>query len=303
MRLARPLQVAAFVVSAAGAVWAASRMPVAGDRPYDVEIVPPAPMLRLLSLGHPTLAANMYWLRTVQYIGEPRARRRGWDRLLPLADLVTDLDPGHGYAYQVTGVVLGSVDRIEQSNAILEKGMRNVPDRYILPYLRAFNAFYYQGDYAAAGEFVEIAARTPGAPAHLRQNVLAMYVKGRRADAAIAFLRQALDAAEDEESRKAIASQLEQAIFEREAEVVDEAIAAYRERHGIAPWSVELLITDGFLRALPAEPFGGQWILGDDGRARSTAHGHRLRPPEPGAAAHAAPRFDPGVYDTERRFR
>ncbi len=302
MRLSRPLQVAAFIVFAAGAVWGASRMPVAGDRPYDVEIVPPAPVLRLLSLGHPTLAANLYWLRTVQYIGEPRAKRRGWDRLLPLADLVTDLDPGHGYAYQVTGVVLSSVDRIDESNAVFEKGMRNVPDRYILPYLRAFNAFYYQGDYAAAGHFVETAARTPGAPEHLRQNVLAMYVKGRRADAAMAFLREALDAAEDEESRKAIASQLEQALFEREAERVDEAIAAYRARHGIAPWSVELLVAEGLVRELPPEPFGGQWILGDDGRARSTSHAYRLRSAEAGDA-HAAPRFDPGAYDTERRFR
>jgi tetratricopeptide (TPR) repeat protein len=303
MRLARPLQVAAFAVLAVGAVSAASRMPVARDRAYDVEIVPPAPLLRVLSLGHPTLAANLYWLRTVQYIGEPRAKRRGWDRLLPLAELVTDLDPGHGYAYQVAGVVLGSVDRIDESNAILEKGMKNVPDRYILPYLRAFNAFYYRGDYAAAGEFVEIAARTPGAPEHLRQNVLAMYVKGRRADAAVAFLRQAVEAAEDDESRKAITTQLEQAIFEREAEIVDEAVARYRDRHGIAPWSVELLVAEGVLPALPPEPVGGEWILGDDGRARSTAHGHRLRPAEPGTGAHAAPRFDPGAYDTERRFR
>lgn len=303
MRLARPLQLAAFALLATGLVAAAARMPVARDRPYDVEIVPPAAVLRLLSLGHPTLAANLYWLRTVQYIGEPRANRRGWDRLLPLAQLVTDLDPGHGYAYQVAGVVLSSVDRVDESNAILEKGMRNVPDRYILAYLRAFNAFYYQGDYAAAGEFVEIAARIPGAPAHLKQNVLAMYVKGRRADAAIAFLRQALDAAEDDESRKAIASQLEQAIFEREAEVVDGAVARYRERHGVAPWGLHLLVAEGLLPALPPEPFGGQWILGDDGRARSTAHDYRLRPPEPGGEAQAQPRFDPGAFDTEGRFR
>jgi tetratricopeptide (TPR) repeat protein len=303
MRLARPLQLAAFVLLAGATVAAASRMPVARDRPYDVEVVPPASLLRFLSLGHPTLAANLYWLRTVQYIGEPRANRRGWDRLLPLAHLVTDLDPGHGYAYQVAGVVLSSVDRIDESNAILEKGIRNAPDRYILPYLRAFNAFYYQGDYARAGEFVEIAARTPGAPEHLTQNVLAMYVKGRRADAAIAFLRQALDSAEDDESRKAIASQLEQAIFEREAGVIDAAVAEYRDRFGIEPWALRLLVSEGILPALPPEPFGGSWILGDDGRARSTAHDHRLRPPEPGRDAHAAPRFDPGAYDKERRFR
>jgi tetratricopeptide (TPR) repeat protein len=297
MRLARPAQLAAFAALAAGAVAAAGSMPIARERPYDVEVIPPAPVVRLLSLGHPTLAANLYWLRAVQYIGEPRANRRGWARLLPLAELVTDLDPGHGYAYQVAGVVLSSVDRIEESNAILEKGMRNVPTRYILPYYRAFNAFYYQDDYAAAGRFVEQAARIPGAPAHLRQNVLAMYVKGRRADAALAFLEEARAHATDDESRKAIDAQIAQALFEREAARVDEAIAAYRARFAVAPATVELLVAEGLLPALPPEPFGGAWIVGEDGRARSTAHAYRLKPPEPEASERRPPpAFDPGAY-------
>ena len=300
MRLARPLQMAAFFALAVASGLAASRMPVAQDRPYDVEIIPPAAVLRLLSLGHPTLAANLYWLRTVQYVGEPRATERGWERLFPLANLVTDLDPAHGYAYQVAGTILGSLGRIEESNAILEKGMRSVPNRYILPYLRAFNAFYYMGDYALAGEYVEIAARVPGAPSHLRQNVLAMYVKGRRAEAAIAFLEEALAAASDDESRKAIQGQLDQARFEREADRIDEAVASYRARYGLAPASVSLLVAEGLLPALPVEPFGGRWILGEDGRARSTAHDYRFRPPE-APRAHPEPAFDPGRHAAKEK--
>ncbi len=47
----------------------------------------PAPtVLRWLSLGHPTLAANLLWLRAVQYIGEPGADERGWDKLYPVVD-------------------------------------------------------------------------------------------------------------------------------------------------------------------------------------------------------------------------
>jgi tetratricopeptide (TPR) repeat protein len=291
---------AAFVALAAGSGLAASRMPIAQDRPYDVEIVPPAAVLRLLSLGHPTLAANLYWLRTVQYVGEPRANQRGWDRLFPLANLVTDLDPAHGYAYQVAGTLLGSLGRIEESNAILEKGMRSVPTRYILPYLRAFNAFYYDGDYALAGEYVEIAARIPGAPPHLRQTVLAMYVKGRRAEAAVAFLEEALAAARDEESRKAIQGQIDQARFELEADRIDEAVASYRARYGFAPVSVELLVAVGLLPALPADPFGGRWVLGEDGRARSTAHDYRFRPPD-APRAHPEPVVDPGRHAAEER--
>jgi tetratricopeptide (TPR) repeat protein len=283
-----------FLALALGTVAAARRMPAAQERPYDLDVLPTPMVARVASFGHALLAANITWLRVVQYLGEPLANARGWDRLYPAIDLVTDLDPRHGYAYQVGGVVLSSVDRLDESNRLLEKGARNVPNRYILPYYRAFNAFYYDGDYAEAGVWAERAANTPGAPAHLRQNVLAMYVKGRHADAAIAFLRDAYEVAQDDESRKALREQLEQAIFEREAAIVDSAAERYRERFGIAPPAPGLLVASRMLPALPDEPFGGSWYFGDDGRARSTTHARRLAAPEK-PRANREPLFDPGA--------
>jgi tetratricopeptide (TPR) repeat protein len=251
------------------------------ERPYDVEVVPPASAVRWISLGHTLLAANFYWLRTVQYIGEPRADFRGWERLHPLAQLVTDLDPGHGYAYQVAGVVLASAGRVDESNAILEKGTRNVPSRYILPYLRAFNAFYYQGDWQQAGRWAELAAKAPGAPDHVKRNVLAYYVKGGRAEAAIAFLENVLAETNDPESRKKLEAELLQARFEQEAERLDAAIGAYGQRFGAPPPSVAALAAAGLVKRLPPDPYGGTWILGADGRVRSSAHEFRFSPPPP----------------------
>jgi hypothetical protein len=278
--LRRTLHIAATLALILGTAWAASRIPVPEERPYDVAVVPPSSALRWLSFGHPTLVANLFYLRAVQYIGEPHANQRGWDKLYPLVDLVTDLDPDHGYAYQVAGTLLGSDDRVEESNAILEKGMHNCPSRYILPFLRAFNAFYYAGDYAEAGRFVEIAARTPGAPGRLRQNVLAMYVKGKHADAALAFLDQARAAAQDDETRRAIDEQMKQAILERDAAVLDDGVARYKERHGVQPLILPVLIAEGLADSIPEDPFGGVYVIGPDGRVRSTAHPARFSPPD-----------------------
>jgi tetratricopeptide (TPR) repeat protein len=284
--------VVAVALSAAAAL-AARRMPLPEERPYDVAVVPTPGTLRWLFPSHPTLAANLYWLRTVQYIGEQRTAQRGWDRLLPLAELVTDLDPRHGYAYQVTSTILSAVGRVAESNRILEKGMRNVPDRYILPYHRAFNAFYYERDFAAAGRFAEIAARTPGAPEHLRQNVLAYYVKGSRADLAVRYLEHSLATAQDDESRKAISAQLDTARFEQVAAVVDAAIERYRSSFGFPPITPWALVHDGFLAELPDDPAGGEWTIDGEGRARSTAHSRRIGRPERTADLPRAPGLDP----------
>jgi len=283
--MTRLRQLAVLLALAGLAALAAAAMRTARERPYDIAIVPRASALRWLSLGHTTLAANLMWLRAVQYIGEPRAGRRGWDKLHPVVDLVTDLDPRHGYAYQVAGVMLGSVGRVAESNAILEKGARAVPERYNLPLLRAFNAFYYQDDWSAAGRWAEVAARAPGAPTHLRQSVLAYYVKGNRADAAVAFLEEMRRSADDDESRKALDEQLRRARYEAAAATIDEAVERYRQDRGLGPLWVERLVAAGYLPRLPADPYSGQWALGEDGRAVSSAQPSRYRRPSRGELA------------------
>lgn len=276
---------AAALGAAAGAV--AHRIHVAEEKPYDVRFVPSAGSVRLLSLGHPTLAANLNWLRTVQYVGEARADRRGWDKLRPLVELVTDLDPRHGYAYQVGANMLSSVGLIADANAILEKGTRNAPDRYILPFHRAVNAFLYEGDHALAGRWFEIAAGTPGAPPHLRDYVLAQYVKADHADAAISFLTKLAEEAQDEDSRRSIRSQILRASLERDALALERAVRAYRERVGVPPVSLEQLVFEGLVARIPPDPFGGTYYLAEDGRVRSTVEHRRIERPDPAAQSDA----------------
>ena len=285
----RALRFLLFVALAAATTAVASRLHVAQERPYDIDAVSRPGPLAWLYLGNRTLAANLNWLRAVQYIGEPRGNERGWEKLYPLVETVTDLDPGHGYAYQVAGTILSSVGLVDESNRILEKGIRNVSDRYILPFHRAFNAFYYQDDWATAGKFAEIAARTPGAPAHVRQNVLAYYVKGKRADAAIAFLQQALAEAKDPDSRKAIEGQLVQARLELDASSLEDAIAVWRDRYLVGPFTLEQLLREGLISSIPPDPQGGELFLDLDGRVRSTANPYRFALPEPASRRRHAP--------------
>jgi tetratricopeptide (TPR) repeat protein len=268
------LLVAAALV--AGKVAVGRRLSAGAVAPYDVRYIPTARVARWASFGHPILVADLYWLRAVQYMGEPRADARGWDKLFPILDLVTDLDPRHGYAYQVGGNILAASGRMDESNRLLEKGVLNVPDRYILAFHRAVNAFLYEGDYALAGEWFERAAQAPGAPRHMREAVMAMYVKGNRAEAAIRFLHHMIEVSEDPESRKALEAQLLQARLEQAALPIDEAAQAYLGRFGHLPDSVRELHRAGMLAEVPRDPFGGSWRLDDEGRAHSTVNDRRL---------------------------
>lgn len=258
----------------------ASRFPVARQRAYDLAAVPSAQAARWTSAGHPTLVANLWWLRAVQYMGDDRADERGWEKLFPAVDLVTDLDPRHGYAYQVAGIMLGGAGRFAESDAIFEKGFRNVPGRYILAFQRAVNAFLYEGDYPEAAHWFEAASHVPGAPAaRMRAYAAAMLAKGDQHEAAVALLKESLQAAEDDETRQSLGKQLDQVELEYRATVVEKAAAVYAARHGFPPAVLELLVLEGLLPELPADPFGGMLYLDPEGRVRSTVHQRRFERP------------------------
>ncbi|ABC80410.1 hypothetical protein [Anaeromyxobacter dehalogenans] len=270
----------AALLLAAGACALAARLPVAAQRAYDLGPVPTSAALRWASFGHPTLAANLWWLRAVQYMGDPRADQRGWEKLFPALDLVTDLDPAHGYAYQVGGNMLASAGRVGESNRLLEKGIAQAPDRYLIPFQRAVNAFLYEGDYAEAGAWFRRAAQVPGAPSErMLQYAAAMYAKGSAHDTGVALLQDLLRSAEDEESRKAVRKQLQQVLLERDASRLELAAADWRARYGFAPVALSQLVRDDLIAEIPADPFGGVYYLAPDGRVRSSASEYRYEAP------------------------
>ncbi len=64
--------------------------------------------------------------------------------------------------------------------------------------------------------------------------------------------------------------------LERELQRVDASIAAFKEREGRLPQTLRELVDRGDLDAIPMDPLGGEIILGQDGRSRSTASEDRL---------------------------
>jgi hypothetical protein len=251
------------------------------DRPYDIEFVPEGSALAVASPAIRLSVANYYWLATVQYIGEPRGRERGFEKLYPLVELVTDLDPAHGYAYQTAGIVLSAEGRLEESDAILVKGMQpGRPGWWTYPFYVAFNHYFYRHDYAEGARWAEIAARTPGASPNISHLAMALKVKSGNPDDAIRFLSELRTTAKDERTAEALDEQYRLALLQRDFRLLDEAVARYRARFGRTPVVLEELLGTGDLDAIPEEPFGGRYEIRSDSSVHSTANDHRFRPPE-----------------------
>lgn len=279
---ALPLLVAAALAIPTALAAHAVKEGMALGRPYDVTLVPRGDALRFASPAIRLSFGNLYWLSTVQYLGDEQAHRRGVPKLLPLVDLVTDLDPQHGYAYQTAGIVLSGYGRLDESDRILRKGMERGPNWWSFPYYVAFNHFFYLGDYAEAARWAEIAARTPGASPNVSHMALAMRVKSGDPDHAIRFLAELRETAKDEVTAGALEEQYKLALLQRDFRVLDAAVERFREVRGRPPARLEELVAAGLLDRVPArDPFGGVYEL-RDGQVHATGRDQRFAPPERG---------------------
>lgn len=248
------------------------------SRPFDVPHVPRGAFMRLASLGQRGLVSDLYWLQTVQYIGDAKADERGYEKLFPLVDLVTDLDPRHGYAYQTGGIVLSAAGRLEESDRILEKGMEKGPPWWSFPFYVAFNHFFYRGDYAAAARYADIAARRPGASPNISHLAVSLASKSGSPDQAVALVEELRRNVADEVTAARLDEQLKLAIVERDAQRLEAAAARFREERGRDVGSLEELVRTGTVPGIPPDPFGGHYTWdATDRKVRSSANPFRFQ--------------------------
>jgi hypothetical protein len=225
--------------------------------------LPDGKLLRAVSLGQRLLLSDLYWLRTVSYMGETLlAKSDRWDALLPLAEIVTDLDPRQGYVYQVVGSNLaGLAHRYGEADRILQKGMRHLPDRWSLPFVYATNKFLFEQDYRAAAEYARRAAEAGKRPqlALLAANLSALADTDEEYRAAISFLDQMLAETEMPEMREELEERRVRILTYQALSEVERAIAAFRARTGRLPARLAELVP-GELPAVPPDPSGGQLL-------------------------------------------
>jgi tetratricopeptide (TPR) repeat protein len=262
----RPALRQAAAVLVLGALVVASRgllEPVASRPPRyrDPAWLPSGRVLRAAALGQRLLLADLYWLRTVQYVGETVMLRTGrWEALYPLAEIVTDLDPRFGYAYQVAGSNLaGLAHRYREADAVLQKGMRNVPDRWSLPFILAVNKFLYEDKFDEAAVYARRAAEVGRRP-HLALLAANLSLLADREDeyrAAASFLEESIGQADTPEIRLQLRQRLAKVRTYEVLSRVEKAVAAFRMRFIRAPFVLEELVFHGFLPAIPADPAGG----------------------------------------------
>ncbi len=140
------------------------------------------PGVRRLAFGYTDLAADLYWMRALQYYGgtklklnEPRPASPtdtvplAYQLLYPYLDVTTTFDPLFNIAYRFGAIFLAEpypsgAGRPDLAITLLEKGLRAKPDKWEYMQDIGFVHYWWRNDYKAAADWFQRSSELPGAP-------------------------------------------------------------------------------------------------------------------------------------------
>jgi len=234
--------------------------------------LPRAEYLRPMSLGWQNALADILWFRTISYFGEHYRSDRTYPWLEAMCDLVTDLDPRAQHVYRFAGFILPwEANQADAGIRLLEKGARQFPDSWTLQYFLGFQTYFFKNDYAKALDHLRHAVRLPGVHPSVTTLIAVLAAEEYGPETTQAFLAELERDVDSADLRNLVRENMQAAQVAADLQQLDAAIESYHRRMGIKPLTVEALVDAGVLTSIPADPFGGKYVIDPvSGQARSS---------------------------------
>lgn len=222
-------------------------------------------VLQLASFEHPLAWADFVWLAMVQETGK---REPSWKRVVRWTEVGTDLDPKYFTIYHSAAIHLALYGRmVERADALLLKGWAQLPERWQLPMLLGYNAYFIRGDALAGSDYMREAGETAGSPPYLIALSGRMRFHAGDAEGAIGMLESMLPLLEGPAQRDA-----QERILILKSEPIlksyDRACSAFREARAVLP-TARQLFQEGWVSDPPMDLLEGEIILDEKCIART----------------------------------
>ncbi len=242
----------------------------------DMLYLPSGKFLKGAALSYDEMLADLFWIKTIGYYGGHSKNDHDYKWLNNIITATTTLDPFFQYPYEFGGVILSTeMNEVDNSIAILKKGMENVPKthwRYwYFPFYIAFNYMYYKNDYKTAAQYLQIASECQGSPTYLPLLTARLYANTDSSEIAIPFLIEMIESSKNNEQKIQLKTRLNELISLRNIKFLENAKNKYNSIFHKYPDKLDLLISEGIITSIPDDPMGkGYYISDKDYSIKST---------------------------------
>jgi tetratricopeptide (TPR) repeat protein len=219
---------------------------------------PSGRFVRAATVGYDNLAADLVWLRAIQYYGQHRLTDLKFEYLGHIFDILTTLDPRFIGAYTFGSLLLtDDAKEPKRALALLDKGMRNNPHNWRIPFTKGFIYYVFLRDFFKAGKYFEMASTKGGAPEMVVRFASFSYQRGGDRITAINLWGEIYTRSENE-VEKVTALRYWKGLV---SEILDEKVAEYRKTFGRYPYALSELVDAGIVRKLPVAPDGDTFVF------------------------------------------
>ena len=198
---------------------------------------------RRISLGFNGLAADWYWMRSLQYVGRKIINDNdvpldnlgllNLKLLAPLLDTATTLDPEFLDPYEYAAIVLPSIN-VNEAIRITQKGIDANPNAWQL-YHHLGYIYWQQHDYQAASEIYGRGAQIAGAPPWMEAMKAKMAADGGSRSTAREIYTRMYEGSADEKVKDMARKHLLQLDSLDQRDGLRKLFAAYQARTGKCP--------------------------------------------------------------------
>jgi len=236
--------------------------------------------LRLASLGHASVVADVVYLWAIQYYADYTQADRARYVEHVFGDVIPDLDPRFVDAYALGALILAvEVRDLDAALRVLDRGIRENPDQWILPYVAGWECFH-AGRPDLAADYLSRAAAIPGAPAVLTRNRAGMVARAGDLRGAYEIWRSVEnDPTQDETTRKIALQRMRDLEVRIDLSDLGAALARFRAANGRNAPSLDVLARAGLVDAVPVGPDGEPYRYDPSTGVVSTAGGRTLENP------------------------
>ena len=231
--------------------------------------IPSGKFLKYAAFGYRAVAADVIYLWAIQYYTTPTIDDR-FDHLDHIFAIINELDPRYQDPYEVGSLIAVQEARnvkgtarsalVQSAFAILDRGAASNPDQWVYPFDAGHIALMTLKDFPLAEKYFEQCMKIPGAPEFVeRLRANAIFKKGDLKTSWETWL-DIYQRAPDERTKKIASNHLYNVKATIDQTTLEEAAAKYRERFGRLPADLEALVRGGFLRGVPKDLDGKDYL-------------------------------------------
>lgn len=289
--------VAGLGVSASLSRWLDARRTDYTKRFAEEQLYLSGPAAKRLTLAFNGLAADWYWMRSLQYVGRKIVNYQDTHdgqllltnlssldlRLLAsLLDVATTLDPQFIPVYEYGAVILPEINS-DQAIAFLNKGIAANPSSWRLHQHLGY-IYWQRREYAKASEVYAAGAKLPGVPAWMAAMSARLKADAGSRDAAREMYQRLYETSDDKTVKEMVVAQLMRLDWLDDRDVITRALGEFRTRFGRCPtaWrevvpffrgtSLRINTADG----APVDPSGVAYLLTKDGCGVDLGEGSKV---------------------------